>query len=157
MRRVIWTEPARSDLESIRSYIGQFSPLAARHLAARLINAANSLSEFPERGRKALLGTRELAFVRPYLIRYRLLEPDLVHVLRIRHGAMRPDSFEGEPAIFDEIDEEAGRLADERAEEDVTAGRIVPHERIAQWLRTWGTPSRREAPRWDEEPGFSPP
>jgi plasmid stabilization system protein ParE len=137
MRRVIWTDPAIADLDGIRTYVGQFSPLAAQRLAARLIGAANSLVDFPNRGRIALLGTRELVFVRPYLIRYRVEDPDLVFVLRVRHGAMRPDSFEEEAGVFDEIDEEAERLADARAEADAEAGRVLPHEQVAAWLKTW--------------------
>lgn len=31
-----------------------------------------------------------------------------------------------------------------RARADAAAGRVVPHEAVAAWLRTWGTP--QEAP-----------
>ena len=89
MARVLWTEPARQDLEDIRSYIGRFSPLAAQRMAVRLRAAADSLREHPDRGRSIARGRRELTIIRPYLIRYRL-DGEIVVILRIRHGARRP-------------------------------------------------------------------
>jgi len=88
LARVVWTEPARQDLEGIRSYIGQFSPLAAQRMAVRLHAAAESLREQPWRGRSIGRGRRELTIIRPYLIRYRL-DGEVVVILRIRHGARR--------------------------------------------------------------------
>jgi len=58
----------------------------------------------------------------------------------------KPEPDNSEPSIFDEIDEEAERLADERAEADVKAGRLVPHERVVKWLRSWGTPDKLATP-----------
>lgn len=45
-----------------------------------------------------------------------------------------------EPSIF-EIDEEAEAAADAEGMADVAAGRVVPHEDVAAWLDTWGTPA----------------
>jgi addiction module RelE/StbE family toxin len=90
MRRVIWTTEAINNLTDIRSYIGSFNPLAAQRFALRLWNAAESLGEQPERARLIGNGRRELAIVRPYLIRYRV-KGDVVEILTIRHGARRPD------------------------------------------------------------------
>ena len=120
----------------------------AQRMAARLINAGLSLTEHSERGRAGSLGTRELVIVRPYLIRYRI-EGGLVVIVGVRHGARRPDfgSVEEEPSIFDEIDDAAERLADERAEADVRAGRVVPHETVVEWLKTWGEPNGQPSPR----------
>lgn len=87
-RPVIWTAEARSNLIAIRTYIGQFSPLAAQRFTARLIAAAESLDELPSRGRP-VWGLHELTVIRPYVIRYRVT-PDAVYVLRIRHAARRP-------------------------------------------------------------------
>jgi plasmid stabilization system protein ParE len=47
---------------------------------------ADSLAEFPHRGRDAGEGRREMTTVWPYILRYRV-EDDRVIVLRIRHGA----------------------------------------------------------------------
>ncbi|WP_294336351.1 antitoxin [uncultured Sphingomonas sp.] len=34
----------------------------------------------------------------------------------------------------------------ERAREDVAAGRVIPHEEVAKWLATWGTPNETPMP-----------
>ena len=78
-----------SELSSIRAYIGQFSPLAAQRMTVRLRAAAAALRAFPERGRLAGSGMRELTIVPPYVIRYRVGQ-DAVVILRIKHGARAP-------------------------------------------------------------------
>ena len=114
MSRVVWTEPARQDLENIRAYIGQFSPLAAQRMALRLRAAADGLRDYPERGRSIPGGRRELTIINPYLIRYRC-DGEIVVILRICHGVRieggqlygqpvpanfaRPDPCWGRPAI----------------------------------------------------------
>ena len=57
-----------------------------------------------------------------------------------------PDPAEDEPDLFDMVDEEAERLADERAEADVAAGRVVSNARVIEWLKSWGTPNRLPTP-----------
>jgi len=71
---------------AIREYIGQFSPLAAQRIAARLRSAAESLAEHPERGRLATATLRELVVVPPYVIRY-YFGDDTVRIVRLRHAA----------------------------------------------------------------------
>lgn len=57
----------------------------------RLIDVADSLAEFAERGRDAGGdGRREMTIVRPYILRYRVTA-DTVFILRIRHGARADD------------------------------------------------------------------
>jgi plasmid stabilization system protein ParE len=90
VRRVVWSDEARSNLAAIRGYIAEFSPLAARRFALKLVAAADDLAENPDRGRPAGRRYRELAIVRPYLIRYRV-DGEAVLILRIRHAARRPD------------------------------------------------------------------
>jgi toxin ParE1/3/4 len=87
---VVWTFSALADLEGIRRHIGNFNPYAARDMADRIIEAGNSLANFPYRGRQ-VLGTqlRETMIARPYVIRYRV-ERDRVIILRIRHDALKP-------------------------------------------------------------------
>jgi predicted transcriptional regulator len=53
---------------------------------------------------------------------------------------------EPEPTIFDAIDDEAERLAEVAADADVEAGRVVPHARVREWLKTLGTPDQQPAP-----------
>lgn len=86
--RVVWTGEALAHVEAIRIYIGQFDPAAAQGLAARLIDAGNRLRVFPRRGRSVGDGFRQLALIRPYLIRYRI-EQDTVYIVGVRHGARR--------------------------------------------------------------------
>ncbi len=90
MAQVVWTDRALENLDLIEAYIAQFSPQAARRIAVQLMSAGNSLGHQPERGRPVRGGIRELTSVWPYLIRYRA-GLDTVIILRIRHGARRPD------------------------------------------------------------------
>jgi plasmid stabilization system protein ParE len=86
MVRVIWSRDAIDDVEAIRNYIAEFNPGAGDQLAARLIAAGNSLTNFPDRGRPASGGCREYVALSPYLIRYEF-ESGFVSILRIRHSA----------------------------------------------------------------------
>ena len=86
MRRVIWTEQAREDLIAIRSYVQEFNLPAA----VRLNDLAESLADFPDRGRAIRHGLREATTIRPYVIRYAVL-PDEVQIITIRHSARRPE------------------------------------------------------------------
>ncbi|WP_415013583.1 type II toxin-antitoxin system RelE/ParE family toxin [Brevundimonas sp.] len=89
MRRVVWSPDAASDLDELCRYIADFNPAAAIRFSIRLRAAADSLSEFAELGRPGPLDTRELAVVKPYLVRYAVVG-DEVLVISIRHGARRP-------------------------------------------------------------------
>lgn len=58
-----------------------------------------------------------------------------------------------EPALsfFDAIDPEAEAAADAEGLADIEAGRLIPHEEVAAWLDTWGTPDEQPAPKaWFE-------
>lgn len=87
--QVIWSRRALADVAAIQAYVEQFSPLAAQRLALRLLNAGDSLCEFPERARAVAGGRRVLASVKPYLIYYRV-EAKSVVIITVRHGARRP-------------------------------------------------------------------
>ena len=88
MARVAWTSGALGELELIRAYIEIFDPRAASRLTARLKEAAESLRDFPNRGRPAGNGKRELPTVRPYVIRYEV-RGDRDFILSIKHGSQR--------------------------------------------------------------------
>ncbi len=90
MRRIVWTDDAVANLEAIEAYIAVFDPAAAERLATRLIEVADSLAAFSERGRDAGGGLREMTTVWPYILRYRV-EAERVIILRIRHGARKDD------------------------------------------------------------------
>lgn len=91
MRRLIWSTDAIDDLRAIRFHIAQTNPRAASRVAAALVNAANGLVAFSNRGRPVRSGVRELTTVPPYVIRYAVL-PDEVRIAFIRHGARRPEA-----------------------------------------------------------------
>lgn len=44
-----------------------------------------------------------------------------------------------ERSIFHEADPEAETQDAAEAEADVVAGRVIPHDEVARWMRTWGT------------------
>jgi predicted transcriptional regulator len=49
-------------------------------------------------------------------------------------------------SIFDVSPDEAlEALLDAAAEADYAAGRVVPHDKVVEWLKSWGTPD--ELPR----------
>jgi predicted transcriptional regulator len=48
--------------------------------------------------------------------------------------------------IFDEIDEDAEARAIVEAESDIDAARLVAHENVVKWLRSWGTPDELTCP-----------
>lgn len=55
-----------------------------------------------------------------------------------------------EPPIFEEVDEAAEAAADARAEEDIKAGRVVSHEAVSRWLKSWGGPNPLPRPKCGE-------
>ena len=91
MRQIVWTEEAVTHLEAIVEYVEAFNPAAARRLGERLIEVADSLGEFADRGRDAGDGRREITTVWPYILRYRV-ETERVVILRVRHGARQEEA-----------------------------------------------------------------
>jgi hypothetical protein len=53
-------------------------------------------------------------------------------------------------AALPPLTEEEERLADERAEADIAAGRVISHERMVEWLKSWGTDNPLTPPRCDD-------
>jgi addiction module RelE/StbE family toxin len=90
LRKIVWTDEALEQLEAIVTYVSVYDLAAAERLADRLIELADSLAEFSDRGREAGDGRREMTIVWPYILRYRV-EGDGVIILRIRHGARQDD------------------------------------------------------------------
>lgn len=52
-----------------------------------------------------------------------------------------------EPAIFDETDDEAEAAAEARAEADIAAGRVISHEAVSRWLKSWSDGVPTPAPK----------
>ena len=90
MKTIVWTDEAIDHLEAIVTYVSVYDPAAAERLGRKLIELADSLMKFPERGRDAGEGKREMVTVWPYILRYRV-ETERVIILRIRHGAREDD------------------------------------------------------------------
>jgi len=89
---VLLTEGAERDLEAIHDYIAEFdSPINAGYVLDQLLEAAETLATFPERGShpKELLalGIRDYrqAFFEPYRIIYRVVE-QRVYIYLIADG-----------------------------------------------------------------------
>ena len=90
MTLVVWTKSALADVRHIRRYIADFNPYAARDMADRILEAGNSLSLFPYRGRSVPnTELRETTLARPYIVRYRI-DRDCVFILRVRHSSRLP-------------------------------------------------------------------
>lgn len=90
-REVIWTEPAWEDLEAAAGYIARDSESYAAAFVREVREAAESLSEFAERGqvvpefRDPTL--REL-LIRPYRLVYKV-SASQVAIVALIHGARR--------------------------------------------------------------------
>ena len=89
--KVRWATPAVNDLTCISDYIGkQGGNSAARRIALTIFDRANTLKQFPQRGRMGrIAGTRELLIIGlPYLIVYRICK-EVVEINRVLHGAQK--------------------------------------------------------------------
>lgn len=87
--RIEWTEPALSDMESIREYIGKDSECYASLFLERVMEAVEGLMKFPAMGRRVPEAedenVREILF-QSYRIMYRA-EPQRILILAIIHAA----------------------------------------------------------------------
>lgn len=52
-----------------------------------------------------------------------------------------------EKSLFDSPDADADAKSDARAEEDVKAGRLISHDAVRRWLKTWGSAKPLPRPR----------
>ena len=89
--KVFLSNEALSDLERIVAYIAPHNPVAAERMGNRLLDAALSLNQLPERGRAVpefrRPELREIIF-RSYRIIYRVnSENKCVEIVRFWHGA----------------------------------------------------------------------
>jgi addiction module RelE/StbE family toxin len=86
--QVRWTRAAADDLQRIALYLKEHQPAVAESTTKKIYQAAESLIQFPHRGRIGQQeGTRELVAVPlPYVIVYSVRD-DFVSIARIVHGA----------------------------------------------------------------------
>lgn len=90
MAQIQWLPEARDGLRRLYEFIEPHSPKAAVRAVNTLIEAVDTLADFPERGRPwdQQLGFRELPVrfgARGYVVRYRLVEGRVI-VVRVWHG-----------------------------------------------------------------------
>jgi len=93
--KIRWSPTAISDIESIRDYITQDSPSAARRIAQRIKESVGRLRDFPLSCRIGRVsGTRELVIPgTAYIAAYRL-DPNEVVIAAVLHGRQKwPKSF----------------------------------------------------------------
>ena len=57
---------------------------------------------------------------------------------------------EDEPGIFDIADDAADEASTRRGEADIAAGRVVSHEAVVKWLKSWGTDNPLPRPKCGE-------
>jgi predicted transcriptional regulator len=50
-----------------------------------------------------------------------------------------------EPSLYDDPDQAAEDAADAEGIAQADTGRLIPHEEVAVWLDTWGTPEFKPA------------
>jgi len=86
--RLVFTEPAERDLDSIIDYIALDNPTAAEKIFRAIVATAQRLTDFPEMGPVGRLpNTREITVTSlPYVIVYEVAT-DAITVLAVFHGA----------------------------------------------------------------------
>lgn len=62
-----------------------------------------------------------------------------------------PPGFSETPApdfdFFDEVDEEENERRIAEADADIAAGRVISHEAMLRWIKSWGTPDELPPPQ----------
>ena len=93
---ILWSPDAIEDLNSLRAYIAQDNPSAARAVALHIAHSIEQLlPDNPQMGRPGRVpGTRELVIPKtPFIVPYRL-QGNVIQILRVYHGARRwPESL----------------------------------------------------------------
>ena len=91
--QLLWTEPATQDLDKIEDYISsENSPAVAIDIVLGVIQTVEMiLPVHPRAGRMGrVTGTREIVVDgMPFIVIYRLLGADQVHILRVLHDAQQ--------------------------------------------------------------------
>jgi len=91
---IVWSPEAIEDLLSLRAYIAEDNPAAARRVVLHVLESIEQLlPDNPQIGRAGRVsGTRELVIPRtPYIVPYRF-QRTTIQILRVYHSARRgPD------------------------------------------------------------------
>ena len=89
--KIVWSLPAEADLAEIWRFIAEDSPAAATDVENRIVEAVETLADFPAKGRVGKRdGTRELVVHRTScLIVYRI-EAEAIGIVRVWHTSREP-------------------------------------------------------------------
>lgn len=89
-RTIRWTKRALRRLDEIGAHVAEDSPEAAARVIARILSAAELLTEQPAMGRVGRIkATRELVLVDiPYIVPYRVTG-DTIETLTVIHAAQQ--------------------------------------------------------------------
>lgn len=91
--RLVWTDPAEEDMWGIVEFIAADNPDAALTMQERFHAAAESLLDFPYKGRPGRApGTRELVIAPSYLLVYGV-DAQCIRILRLFHAARDHSSW----------------------------------------------------------------
>ena len=99
MKAIEWSEPAVSDLSSIRDYIARDSQRYADRFLQKVLDAVENLQHFPELGRRVRETNDDLIreiIHRNYRILYRI-ESSRILVLAVLHGGRNLEQVEPKP------------------------------------------------------------
>jgi len=88
--RIKWLDVALNDLISLREYIANEDPRAAKKVSRKIIESISVLATHPNAGRPGrVLNTRELVVAGyPYLVPYRVNQNEII-ILRVFHTSMQ--------------------------------------------------------------------
>ena len=91
MAKVIWTEPALSDLDAIADYIALDKPDAARRLVGHVFEHVGQLEDHPDSGSKPaeLKGWRYRQIVEPPCRIFYRYEDNRVYILHVMRSEQR--------------------------------------------------------------------
>lgn len=88
--RIVWTEPAESDLDDLFDYIARDSAIYAERFIDRILNAVTSLAELPRMGRQ--VPEANDAHIRELIVHSQRViyaiddDQDTVNILALVHG-----------------------------------------------------------------------
>lgn len=91
--KVDWAELATEQLDEAMAYIARDRPAAAAHWLKQILDSADSLSEYPDKGPLADEAKRDdirQLTVSPYRIIYRR-DPDAVYITMVLHERQQFD------------------------------------------------------------------
>jgi toxin ParE1/3/4 len=96
MARLIWTEPALRDLDTIADYIALDKPQAAKELVQRVFQHVEQLTRQPESGSvpRELKRSRYRQIVEPPCRIFYRYDRKRVYILYVRRGEMRLRKFQ---------------------------------------------------------------